>query len=155
MLEQASWHVTALFLGERPASACDHLFTVVQACASSCAPITLQQGALHSIPEPRPTMRWIRFLPHPALTSLHHTLADRLGLQPSPFKPYWPHITLARSPRGGTRALEDEGMLLLPTLRLTSLSLYRSDVSGTGRIHRPMDTWSFTGTGPADPEVAV
>ncbi|MCU0319496.1 MAG: hypothetical protein MUE88_05400 [Flavobacteriales bacterium] len=151
MLDRASWHVTALFIGERPAEACDPLLATVEAHAASFAPITLSEGTLCSMPEAAPSMRWVRFLPHPGLTALHHALAGALDVAPSPFQPYWPHITLARSRGGQRHVLEHEGLLLMPTLRLTSLSLYRSDRSANGRIHRPIATRPFIGTGPADP----
>lgn len=155
MMDRASWHVTALFIGDRPADACDPLLLAVEALATSFAPITLSEGTLRSMPEGAPSMRWVRFLPHPGLTKLHHALARNLGVATSPFHPYWPHITLARSRGGQVHAREHEGQLLLPTLQLTGLSLYRSDRSASGRIHRPIATWPFTGTGPADPEAVA
>lgn len=155
MVEAASWHVTALFVGAWPEDRVPELLRLIQREAAMRAPIQLEQGILCSVPEARPRMRWIRFDPHPELTGLHHDLAVHLNLSPSPFDPFLPHVTLARSRAGSRSAVGDEGALWLPSLMLRGLSLYRSDPGPSGNVHRPLATWPFTGTDPAAPGAAV
>jgi 2'-5' RNA ligase len=145
MIEPASWHVTALFIGDVPQGLADRAQQAVadEACAN--APIVLHEGRLQSMPPDAPTMRWIRFLPNAALTALHTRLAHRLSLPPSQHDPFWPHITLARARAGSRHHLELEGQLALPRLVLDSLSLFRSDPGPDGRTYRPVFTRPFSG----------
>lgn len=149
----AQWHVTALFIGERD----EVSFSVVQAAAARIAqlttPITLVNGRLVTMPKEDPTMLWIRFQPEPALTALHLALAQATGTEPSTYRPYWPHITLARSRKAASVAMNGE--LLVERLILDRLSLFRSDPSPGGTVHTEIATWPLTGTGPTGREVVT
>lgn len=155
MLDASSWHVTALFIGAWPEERLAQLLSLVEQRAAAYPPIQLNEGTLCSMPGDTPTMRWVRFKPHTSLTALHHDLASALQLAPSPYAPYWPHITLARARNSSAQAVDQEGQLILPSMTLEGLSLYRSDPSPAGRLHRPIATWPFTGTAPADLGVVV
>ncbi len=149
---EQQWHVTALFVGERPAKDLLGIKDAVERIASDSTQIQLQKGRLLTMPEQGPTMLWVRFDPHTELTRLHHRLAQALAMRPSHHVPYWPHITLARS-RGKADVLR-ETPLVLPALFLTDLTLFRSEPGPTGTIHTPLFTWPLGRTGPAAPVAA-
>jgi 2'-5' RNA ligase len=145
MIEPASWHVTALFIGNVHHTQLVRVQQVIADEAHKGAPLMLSDGRLQSMPQDAPTMRWIRFLPNAALTDLHGRLAHRLSLPPSPYDPFWPHITLARARGNSRQHMEGEGQLVLPRLVLGGLSLYRSDPGPDGRTYRPVFTRPFAG----------
>lgn len=151
MIAPASWHVTALFIGNVQHGQLERVQQVIAGEAHQRAPLMLSDGRLQSMPQDAPTMRWIRFLPNAALADLHGRLAHRLSLPPSPHEPLWPHITLARARGKSRHHMEGEGQLVLPRLVLGGLSLYRSDPGPDGRTYRPVFTRPFAGearTGP-------
>lgn len=149
---EQQWHVTALFVGERPAKDLPGIKDAVERIATETPPIHLLKGQLLTMPEQGPTMLWVRFDPHTDLTRLHHRLAQALAMRPSHHVPYWPHITLARS-RGKTDVLQDNP-LVLPELFLTDLTLFRSEPGPTGTIHTPLITWPLGRKGPTAPVAA-
>jgi len=149
---EQQWHVTALFVGERPAKDLLGIKDAVERIASDSTQIQLQKGRLLTMPEQGPTMLWVRFDPHTELTRLHHRLAQALAMRPSHHVPYWPHITLARS-RGRITAQID-GPPLVKELMLSELTLFRSERSDHGSVHTAMGSWPLSGTGPIGP-VAV
>jgi len=145
---EAQWHVTALFIGERDEAGLAIVQTACARIAQSTPPISLLNGRLTSMPKDDPTMLWIRFQPEPALTALHLALAQATGTEPSIYRPYWPHITLARSRKAAPDV--SNGELVLESLVLDRLSLFRSDPSTSGTLHTELATWPLTGTDPVD-----
>jgi RNA 2',3'-cyclic 3'-phosphodiesterase len=132
------WHVTALFIGERPEHEVALLKDHVAPIAEGTPKITLHNGVLLTMPERSPRMLWIRFDVDPALTALHLTLATALDAEPSRHLPYQPHITLARS-RG--RAEPVSATPVIEELVLDHLTLFRTELHSTGSIHHPLATW--------------
>lgn len=149
----AQWHVTALFIGERDAASLTVVQAAVARIAQATPPISLLNGRLVTMPKDDPTMLWVRFQPEPALTSLHLALAQASGTEPSTYRPYWPHITLARSRKAAPVAMNGE--LILETLVLDRISLFRSDPSTGGTVHTELATWPLTGTDPVDHETVA
>ncbi len=147
---EQQWHVTALFIGERPAKDLPGIQAGVERISQDTPVINLENGNLMTMPEESPTMLWIRFIPNSDLTRLHHRLAKALAMSPSHHVPYWPHITLARS-RGKVPALLNE-RVVLKELPLDELTLFRSEPGPTGTIHTPLITWPLGRTGPTAPE---
>ena len=145
----AQWHVTALFIGERD----ERGLAIVQKAAAHIAqatpPISLLNGGLVTMPKEDPTMLWIRFQPEPALTALHMALAQATGTEPSTYRPYWPHITLARSRKAHTGVSNG---VVLEHLVLDRISLFRSEPSTSGTLHTELAFWPLTGTDPVDRE---
>lgn len=146
-LEQ--WHVTALFLGERPFEALPIIEQAAAKQAGNFGPITLKAGRLVTMPKLEPTMLWIRFRPNEELTALHLALAAATGSEPSIYRPYWPHITLARKAQRLVDVID--GDIVIPELVLGELTLFRSSPSSKGSIHDPVGSWRFTGKGRAAP----
>ena len=141
------WHVTALFIGDRPDVALPIIRQAAAHLASSTPPITLAKGRLVTMPKDVPSMLWIRFQPAPALTALHMGLAARTGTEPSIYRPYWPHITLARARKNNVEVLDGE--VLVERLTLNELTLFHSTRGPNGSVHQPLESWPFTGTDPA------
>ncbi len=144
----AQWHVTALFIGERPETMIPAVSTAIAKLAQSHSPILLQNGRVVTMPKLDPTMLWIRFQPNPALTALHLALAAATGTEPSIHRPYWPHITLARANPG--KAMNIGGDVVLPSLVIDRLTLFHSTLSPHGSVHQPIASWPLTGTDPVD-----
>jgi len=140
------WHVTALFIGDRPEMMIGPLSVAIAKLAESHAPILLQHGRIVTMPKQDPTMLWIRFRPNTALTALHVALADATGTEPSIYRPYWPHITLARA-KAGKPAVVD-GEVLLPSMLIDHLTLFHSTPSPEGGVHTPIASWPLNGTDP-------
>lgn len=148
MAPMAQWHVTALFIGERPASDLP-LMTEALHQARTQQACTLKDGRLVAMPEGSPSMLWLRFEPHEGLTQLHHVLAHACGAPPSPFHPYWPHITLARS-KARVAPWHDE-RVVLHALPVDELVLFRSDPGAGHRIHTALASCRLSRTGPIAP----
>ncbi len=144
----AQWHVTTLFIGERLETVIPAVSAAIAKLAESHAPILLQHGRVVTMPKQDPTMLWIRFQPNPALTAMHLELAGATGTEPSIHRPYWPHITLARSKAG--KAMNIGGDVVLPSLVIDHLTLFHSTLSPEGSVHRPIASWPLTGTDPVD-----
>jgi 2'-5' RNA ligase len=142
------WHVTSLFVGERNEDLLSGIQAKVEAIAARHAPITLFDGRLVTMPKDGPTMLWVRFTPSPELTALHHDLANSLGTEPSIYRPYWPHITLARRRSG--RVIAVEGNVVVDRFHLDHITLFRSAPSPQGSVHSPIASWPLSGTAPAD-----
>lgn len=132
---RSQWHVTALFLGEREATDIPFVLHAMEQCAERHHAVDLLDGRLVAMPEAAPSMVWVRFSPHPGLTLLHHQLAEATSSPPSPYTPYWPHITLARGKR---IRLTGEEPLMVPHMMMERLVLFRSDPAPGGRIHVPL-----------------
>jgi 2'-5' RNA ligase len=143
-LEQ--WHVTALFIGERPAASLPIIRAAALELARITPPITLCNGRPVTMPKDEPSMVWIRFRPEPRLTALHLALAERTGTAPSIHRPYWPHITLARA--RSKRLTPFDGDVLIERLVLKELTLFRSTPGPDGSTHEPLESWPFNGTDP-------
>ncbi|MBL7937988.1 MAG: RNA 2',3'-cyclic phosphodiesterase [Flavobacteriales bacterium] len=148
----AQWHVTALFIGERPETVVPVVSAAVAKLASSRTPILLEDGRLVTMPKQDPSMLWIRFRPNTALTALHVALADATGTEPSIYRPYWPHITLARAKTGKPGSVD--GPVVLPSFLIDHLTLFRSTPSPGGSVHQPIASWPLTGTVAVAPEEA-
>lgn len=147
------WHVTALFIGERPAAEVPGIMERLERVAGTTEVITLHHGRLLTMPETRPTMLWLRFDPAEALTRLHAQLADVVPAAPSPHVPYWPHVTIARV-RGKAEALPP-GTVVLDTLVIDQLTLFRSDPGHSGTVHTPLATYPLLSQrGPTAPVAA-
>ncbi|MBK7618689.1 MAG: 2'-5' RNA ligase family protein [Flavobacteriales bacterium] len=151
-IEQGPWraapraqlHVTALFVGERE----DPIILKEAGAkyAAAFAPIQLIAGRLVTMPKDDPAMLWIRFRPDRSLNALHMALATSTGTEPSPHRPYWPHITLARAHGGRPNAVD--GPIVIEELLLTTLSLFRSIPTPQGTRHEAVCEWPLTGIAP-------
>lgn len=146
----AQWHVTALFVGERPDEVRSMIEEAVERIAGAHAPILLTQGRLMSMPKRAPSMLWVRFSPNAGLTSLHMALARATGTSPSAYRPYWPHITLARSRQGDAPVVD--GGVVLESMAMEALTLFRSTPTPEGSVHTPLASWPLTGTDRVAPE---
>ncbi len=132
------WHVTALFIGHKREEELVGITEGITGVTARAMRFYLRQGELKAIPEERPSMLWIRFAVSPELSALHCALAEALGIPPSPYSPYWPHITLARG--NGHRPSESESPLV-PSVLIDELTLFRSDATSGGTVHTPLKTW--------------
>jgi 2'-5' RNA ligase len=139
---QQQWHVTTLFIGPRDEAEVQLISTSIERASVERGPITLHQGELVTMPQQSPSMLWVRFNPSEELTSLHHALAHTTSTPPSPHQPYWPHITLARGK--GTISRTDT-VLMVPSLTLRELTLFRSDPGPNGTVHTSLGTWPLGG----------
>jgi 2'-5' RNA ligase len=138
------WHITSLFIGQRDEADLPMISSAVAHVCKQTGPIDLPNGQLTTMPEDRPTMLWVRFRPSEELTALHHALAHATSTPPSPHRPYWPHITLAR----GTGSLPEPGDILLPSHTIQHLTLFRSDPGPMGTVHTPLGTWPLGAANP-------
>lgn len=136
----ATWHITALFLGDQPTDRIPEITEAVRTVAERWPPFILHNGALVTMPPAKPSMLWVRFQTSVELQALHVELAERTGTSPSPHVPFLPHITLARTSRSTPPI---DGPLVLPSLRFDQLTLFRSDPSPIGRMHHPLATWEL------------
>ncbi len=132
------WHVTALFIGHRPEEELEMILESITRVAERTSRFTLQQGELKAMPEERPTMLWIRFAVSPELSALHSALAAAIGIAPSPYSPYWPHITLARG-KGLSHSVFQ--VPVIQSLAIEELTLFRSDPTPGGTVHTPLMSW--------------
>lgn len=135
---QQQWHITSLFIGQREET---ELQAIARAIGRTCAdhgPITLHDGHLATMPVDRPSMLWVRFRPSAELSALHLALAGATSTPPSPHQPYVPHITLARG--RSTHGIEGDPVLV-PSITLQELTLFRSDPGPSGTIHSPLGSW--------------
>lgn len=139
------WHVTALFIGDRPAGHVPAILDGLGRVAEQHGPVELLSGQLVAMPGSSPTMLWIRFSPHEGFSTLHRALAKATGSNISPHSPLWPHITLAR----GGRVVQPLIRLdVVPSLTLDHLALFRSDPAPGGRAHISLGGAALSGTGP-------
>lgn len=132
------WHVTTLFIGFREEADVHDITGAVQRVCGLQKNFTLHNGQLVAMPEERPSMLWVRFDPSEELRGLHHTLATAISTLPSQYDPLWPHITLAR---GKGPMPVSCSSLIVPTLTIGELSLFRSDPGTDGTIHTALGTW--------------
>ena len=140
-MPELQWHLTALFLGNRPAAELPEIRKLVRSIAAETPRFHVLNGRLVTMPETDPYMLWVRFDPSPVLTKLHERLAAELGLAPDARKPYWPHITLARSHKG-VPFLREETVCLerFPTDHLT---VFSSELHPAGSVHTPIASYIF------------
>jgi 2'-5' RNA ligase len=142
------WHITSLFIGERSEADVPIIASAIENASLRTGPIVLRNGELTAMPEDHPNMLWVRFSTSEELSALHHLLAQDTATEPSPHRPYWPHITLAR----GTGALpEGADAILLPSLIIKELTLFRSDPGQKGTVHSALGTWPLRPTDHQDP----
>lgn len=141
-LPKLQWHLTALFLGNRPAEELPMISKAVRAIASETPRFHVLNGRLVTMPETGPYMLWVRFDPSPVLTELHRRLSDALGLAPDTRQPYWPHITLARS--SSTMPLMREETVCLERFPIDHLTVFSSELHPAGSVHTPLDSYIFT-----------
>jgi 2'-5' RNA ligase len=146
MAPLAQWHVTALFIGDVDASRLEQVKEQVAMHAAQYGPLRLLNGRSACMPTGHPSMLWVRFDPHDGLSALHRSLAAGIGVAPSPFDPYIPHITLARTHAHNVPELTEQP--LLPELVLSELTLYRTERSPSGSLHTALFTVPLMGTGP-------
>ena len=132
---RAQWHVTTLFIGQRPEAELPALLSALEQVARTHAAFHLHDGRLVAMPEAEPAMLWLRFTPSPALETLHQALAGAMHAASSPHQPHWPHITLARGRAGSPLP---DGRVVLYLLRIARLTLFRSDAVPGGRVHVPV-----------------
>lgn len=132
------WHVTALFIGNKPQEELESITQGLKSVAAHTMRFSLHQGEFKAMPEERPSMLWVRFAVSAELSALHSELAEALGIPPSSYSPYWPHITLARGNGQIPDASESPIIHILP---IEELTLFRSDPGPTGTVHTPLRTW--------------
>ncbi len=150
---QTQWHVTALFIGERQDDLIPFLESALDKVADHTAPFTLKHGRLTTMPKVDPSMLWVRFHPHEALTRLHLALSTATAASPSVHRPYWPHITLARSRTGAPEQVQ--GPEVVERMTVDHITLFRSIPSAQGSMHTPLRTWLLKGTDPTAPSEAA
>lgn len=151
MAPVTQWHVTTLFIGERRETVIPAISGAIARLAQSHAPILLEHGRVVRMPKQDPTMLWIRFQPNRALTALHVALAQATGTEPSIYRPYWPHITLARAKAGKSENVD--GAVVLRSLVIDHLTLFHSTPSSAGSVHHTIASWPLNGRGPIVPVV--
>ncbi len=141
-MPELQWHLTALFLGNRPAAELEGIRRTVRAIAADTPRFSVANGRLVTMPRERPYMLWVRFDPDPVLTALHKRLAEALGLPPDARDPYWPHITLARSSSAMPLVLEES--VCLERFAIDHLTVFSSHLHPAGSVHRPLASYIFT-----------
>ncbi|MBL8002969.1 MAG: RNA 2',3'-cyclic phosphodiesterase [Flavobacteriales bacterium] len=142
VMPELQWHLTALFLGNRPAGEVAGIRRLVRSVAAETPRFHVLNGRLVTMPEERPTMLWVRFDPNPVLTELHRRLADALGLAPDARTPYWPHITLARS--SGVVPFHREESVCMERFAIDHLTVFSSELHPAGSVHTPLASYIFT-----------
>lgn len=135
-----SWHITSLFIGQREEGELPGLIEAAEQCSAQHGQLVLEEGSLVTMPEEIPTMLWTRFDPSAALDALHTSLAKATTTPPSHYAPLWPHITMARG-KGPPICLP--APVLVPSLVLRELTLFRSDPAPAGTIHTALHTWKL------------
>lgn len=142
VMPELQWHLTALFLGNRPADEVQGIRKLVRSIAAQTPRFHVTNGRLVTMPEERPYMLWVRFDPSPVLTDLHERLAAALGLPPDTREPYWPHITLARSSTPVPFMREET--VCLERFAIDHLTVFRSELHPAGSVHTPLASYIFT-----------
>lgn len=152
IIPRVNWHVTALFIGMREPGQVERSIALISEVASAVSPIMLCNGRCLTMPKDDPSMMWIGFDPHSEMTDLHHALATALDVEPSPFVPYRPHITLART-RHAVRPLY-EGPVIMEQLCLDTLTLFRSTPGPIGSVYTAVASWPMGRTDSTAPSEA-
>ncbi len=142
VMPHLQWHLTALFLGNRPADEVQRIRKLVRSIAAETPRFHVTNGRLVTMPEQRPYMLWVRFDPSPVLTELHQRLAQALGLPPDSRQPYWPHITLARSSTPVPFMREET--VCLERFAIDHLTVFSSELHPAGSVHTPLASYIFT-----------
>jgi 2'-5' RNA ligase len=150
-------HLTLKFIGEVSSSRVDEIGTALAAVGAAFRPFIMRFGPIGAFPSPRrPRVVWLGVELSPELRfvkdDLERALAD-LGV-PREERPYQPHITLGRAPRGAEagefRAFEEaiRGLRVAAEYRVTHLDLMQSQLASDGAIHtRLVTAWLGPGRG--------
>jgi len=137
-------HLTLKFIGEVPAAEVDEISEALEDVAGRFRPFDMKFGPIGAFPSPRrPRVVWLGVEPTPELRFVKDDLERRLselGI-PREERPYQPHVTLGRAPRGAEagefRRLEDVARSLrVPDVyRVTHLDLMKSQLGAGGAVH--------------------
>lgn len=143
-------HLTLHFLGNVAGGDIEKITQTIHLAALACPPLSLTMGNLGCFPNTRrPRIIWTGISGEtPQLVKLHRELGDRLkgigGFTPET-RPYSPHLTIGRVkddllPRQlaqlGEVIERKQGQLgELATLRVTEISLMRSDLKPAGPVY--------------------
>jgi 2'-5' RNA ligase len=157
-------HLTLRFFGERPAEVVPTLAVALDRCAAATAPFELGLRGGGAFPSPeRPRVVWIGVgTGHPELLALAERLEAELAREGIPRgpAPFVPHVTVlrvrgpAQRPRAQAvlRALGDRE---LGRLRVEEVTLFESELTPHGAIHRPLHTARLAGGGSRPPSADV
>jgi len=153
-------HLTLKFLGQVPHGRIESICEVCDTVSQGTGPFSLLLGSPGHFGHRRaPQTFWVGFLPNPELEVLGK-LERRLeaSLEPLGFpaedRPWTPHITLGRNPRG----VRTEGWEELcppwpsggvPAMVVEELRLYSSDLTAGGPHHQVLWKKSFQVSSPA------
>lgn len=141
---EQQWHVTALFIGTRSDEELPDIAHKAESASRELSAFDLLEGRLCAMPNERPSMLWVRFLPSQQLEQLHRILAEATGTPVSSFSPMWPHITLAR---GKPVPFHSGEPLVLDRFKVDRLTLFRSDPGPQGTLHSPLHCWQLAQCG--------
>lgn len=147
-------HLTLHFLGEVPKELLPAIRQDMDMVSTIIAPFSLSTGYLGVFPQlEKPRVLWLGLHGDiSALKQLHLLLKKRLQMHPGLHvdrKPYRPHITLARGPQYGGRALplEEWGHKIHtnsgPRFTVQHVHLYQSELRPEGAIHTILHTSRF------------
>jgi 2'-5' RNA ligase len=146
-------HLTLHFLGHMAADDVSKVTNVLPVVTSSVSPFSLTLQGLGCFPNPRrPSIVWVGISGEiETLVKLYHELGEMLkqsiGFEPEK-RPYSPHLTIGRVKKGIPprrlnqlrQALEQEQANVgqLTALKVTEISLIKSELTPTGPIYTPL-----------------
>lgn len=143
-LDPASVHLTLRFLGATATDRIPSLTAALRDIAAPAAPVVLEVGGAGAFPSlAHPRVLWLRVTLNAGLAALYHAVdaaCARLGFAREP-RPFCPHLTVARAPRGGPMPPADVARAAaaagpsFPTPVLT-LDLYASALTPSGARHQ-------------------
>ncbi len=139
MIPTEQWHVTLQFLGDTAEDLIPRLVPIMTGIAATECARTVTIRGLGAFPNlARPTVLWAGFFD----AALLKRMATQLALQceglgfPRETRPFQPHLTLARVRSKPSESLAEfirsNHELDLGHVKLSSLELFRSDLTSTG-----------------------
>lgn len=147
----ANMHVTVHFFGEVAAEVVPALAERLSDASHVIAPFRLQLGRLGAFPaRGHPRVLWLGVDdPQQSLHALERTMRmalSDLGI-PQELRPYAPHITLAREPKGNVRIRElaDEVPVEPVSWQVTEAALFRSVLTPQGSQYTVLHRFPFHG----------
>jgi 2'-5' RNA ligase len=153
-------HLTLHFLGDVGSDDIEKITAGLSAITSLYSPFSVTLSYLGCFPNTRrPRIVWVGLAGDTAsLVALHHDLGSRLkaaiGFRPDS-RPYSPHLTIGRVKKGiPARHLSQLGQVLkqeqpnvgqLATLKVTEISLIKSELKPTGAIYTQLSRAELKG----------
>jgi 2'-5' RNA ligase len=143
LVRPESLHVTLVFLGYRYERDVERIAEV--SFAEPFQPVQLEPVAVKPVPRGRPRLFALDLAePGGALTGWQARLSRRLeqaGLYEPEKRAFWPHVTIARAPRGKAPrgiAVPDLPEELSAPFTAGDLTLYRSTLRPQGAVYEPL-----------------